>query len=277
MPRRNPILLEQRERIIRAFEDTREDYLMVADTIGVNRSTARSMIVARYIREGQIAESPRGGANNVRVENEMKDCLNVILNDHFRDQELKRRFPRKPRIHNRTVARTLGGMLLRFKIARRQPAERNRPDVIQKRHDYANWFMGQAIVRHTGFVDGCEHNIWTARSQGRAIRGEWAYRQLQVCGQRGKNLTVALAISPTAGLVFQSAVTGGMDAQTFADFLAQTRLHLDPDEQVIFFYDGAPAHHNPGNAGLNTQLKKLPPYSPFLNILEQAISSLKVA
>ena len=51
MPRRNRILLEQRERIVRAFEDTNEDYLMVADTIGVNRSTARS-IVARYIREG---------------------------------------------------------------------------------------------------------------------------------------------------------------------------------------------------------------------------------
>ena len=38
-----------------SFEDTNEDYLMVADTIGVNRSTARG-IVARYIREGRIAE-----------------------------------------------------------------------------------------------------------------------------------------------------------------------------------------------------------------------------
>ena len=35
MPRRNRISLEKRERIIRAFEDTNEDYLMVADTIGV--------------------------------------------------------------------------------------------------------------------------------------------------------------------------------------------------------------------------------------------------
>ena len=40
MPRRNRIILEQRERIIQAFENTNEDYLMVADTIGVNRSTA---------------------------------------------------------------------------------------------------------------------------------------------------------------------------------------------------------------------------------------------
>ena len=107
MPRRNRILLEQRERIIGAFEDTNEDYLMVADTIGVNRSTARS-IVARYIREGRIAGRPRGGANNVRVDNEIKHCLNDTLNNNCMltlaqiNQELRRRLPRKPRIHDRT-------------------------------------------------------------------------------------------------------------------------------------------------------------------------------
>ena len=109
---------------------------MVADTIGVNRSTATS-IVARYIREVRIAERPRGGANNVRVANDMKDCLNDILNDNCIltlaqiNQALRRCLPRKPRIHDRTVARTLDGMLFHFKIARRQPEERNRPDVIQ--------------------------------------------------------------------------------------------------------------------------------------------------
>ena len=54
---------------------------MVADTIGVNWSTARS-IVARYIREGRIAGIPRGGANNVRVDKEIKDCLNDTLNNN---------------------------------------------------------------------------------------------------------------------------------------------------------------------------------------------------
>ena len=86
-----------------------------------------------------------------------------------------------------------------------------------------------------------------------------------------------MAISPTNGLVFHSAFNGGMNAQRFDDFLAQTRLNLDPDEHVIFVYDGAPAHNNPGIPGPNTELKKLPPYSLFLNIVEQAISSLKAA
>ncbi|KXJ28735.1 hypothetical protein AC249_AIPGENE19429 [Exaiptasia diaphana] len=65
----------------------------------------------------------------------------------------------------------------------------------------------------------------------------------------------------------------GLETQS----LPTTRLNLDPDEHVIFIYDGAPAHRNPVNPGPNTELKKLPPYSPFLNIVEQAIRALKAA
>ena len=90
-------------------------------------------------------------------------------------------------------------------------------------------------------------------------------------------MTVALAISPTSGLVFHSAILGGMNGRRFDDFLAQTRLNLDPDEHVIFIYDGAPAHGNPAIPGPNSELRKLPPYSPFLNIVEQAVSALKAA
>ena len=46
---RNRIPQEQRQRIVQAFENEDEDYLNVADTLGVNRSTARE-IVARFIR-----------------------------------------------------------------------------------------------------------------------------------------------------------------------------------------------------------------------------------
>ena len=45
----------------------------------------------------------------------------------------------------------------------------------------------------------------------------------------------------------------------------------------MFIYDGTPTHRRADNPGENTELKILPPYSPFLSIVEQAISSLKVA
>ena len=68
-----------------------------------------------------------------------------------------------------------------------------------------------------------------------------------------------------------------MTGQRFHDFLTQARLNLDPNEHVIFIYDGAPAHNNRAIPGPNSELKKLPPYSPFLNIVKQAISGLKLA
>ena len=56
------------------------------------------------------------------------------------------------------------------------------------------------------------------------------------------------------------------------------RQNLDPDEAVVFIYDGAPAPRNPAIPGTNTELEMLPVYSrPFLTIVEQAISSLKTA
>ena len=81
MPLRNRIPLEHREhrdRIVGAFEDEEEDYLLVADTLGVKRSATRGIVV-RYIREGRIRERPRGGRNNVRVDDEMRDCLEEII------------------------------------------------------------------------------------------------------------------------------------------------------------------------------------------------------
>ena len=58
MPPRNRIPLEHRERIVRAVEDEAEDYLLVADTLGVNRSTAKS-IVATYISEKDVSMNDR--------------------------------------------------------------------------------------------------------------------------------------------------------------------------------------------------------------------------
>ena len=143
MPPRNRISLEQRERIIRAFGDVHEDYLAIAETIGVNRWTARG-IVSRYVQEGRIAERLRGGANHVRVDEAMRDCLGDIINENClltiaeRNRKLRLRLPHKPVIHDRTVARALEGMLHQVKLARPLPADRNRPDVLQKRVEYGN-------------------------------------------------------------------------------------------------------------------------------------------
>ena len=171
----------------------------------------------------------------MRVDDEMRDCLEEIINEncllklsHINHKQRKT-LPVKPKIHDRTASRTLNGMLFRVKLARPFPADRNRPGVLDKGVDYATWFMNYAVVRHCVFVDECGHNIWAARSHGRARQGERAYRQ--VSGKRGRNLTVTMAISPINGPVSSSAFVGGMNAERFDNFLTQARTNLDPEEK----------------------------------------------
>lgn len=96
-----------KERLVRAFDDPTEDYLQVADTLGVNRSSAKG-IIARYLREGRVQERPRGGPNNVKVDEEMRQCLSDIIDENcmltIRDINgiLRGRLPNKPQVH-RTV------------------------------------------------------------------------------------------------------------------------------------------------------------------------------
>ena len=52
MPRRNQNTSQHREKIVRAFEDEQEDYLLVSDTLGVNRSMARCIVARSSQRAG---------------------------------------------------------------------------------------------------------------------------------------------------------------------------------------------------------------------------------
>ncbi len=105
--------------------------------------------------------------------------------------------------------------------------------------------------------------------------GERAYRQ--VCGQKGRNVTICLAVSQIFGLVHYTIQMGGMTRESFTEFLAGTAAHLDENETHYLIFDKAPAHRRPEQPRDNVNLRILPPYSPFLNIVEQAISCLKAS
>ena len=54
-----------------AFENNNLDYIELADTLGIKRATARS-IVATYLREGRRDKIPRGGARHAKMDEDMK-------------------------------------------------------------------------------------------------------------------------------------------------------------------------------------------------------------
>lgn len=273
-----------RNRIITAFEDANTDYLEVADTLGIRHSTARSIVVV-YLRDGRRNKLPKGGAKNQKVDDEMRNALedlldvNALLTLRQINDDLRARLPNKPYVTTSTIARALDGMLITIKLAEDIPEQRNAPRVIDARADFANWFLHDGVIGHNVYIDETGYNVWTRRSYGRAPRGVPARRVVH--GQRGKQVNVTLAISGEVGLVAHTISSETVRRETFEQFLATTveacRNMFPADEPIYIIYDNARPHVRaqlPPNAR-NFTIKKLPPYSPFLNPTEMAHSAFK--
>ena len=78
--------------------------------------------------------------------------------------ELRRQLPEKQQVYERVIGKHLDGILYSLKLSRILPANCNSPDVVEGRHEYANWFLEEANIHHPVFIVKYGFNIWTARS-----------------------------------------------------------------------------------------------------------------
>ena len=97
-----------------------------------------------------------------------------------------------------------------------------------------------------------------------------------VQGRRGPNLTITFAVSNVGGLIYHELTEGGMTGQHFNEFIG-TVCRLYHPLHASFIIDNAPAHRQAVNLPLpqNFALRYLLPYSPFLNICENAFALWK--
>ena len=63
--------------------------------------------------------------------------------------------------------------------------------------------------------------------------------------------------------------------ELFNEFLRNASEQSDENHTHYLIFDGAPAHRGATSPADNTEIKTSPPYSSFLNPVEQAISCLK--
>ena len=268
-----------REHLIKAFEEDR-DFVQLASEIGVSRRSAYR-IIQTFCRDARRTSLPRSGGRKRLLMPEMIEYLVSCVQDKPTITLLEMRgkllsaFPQlPPNISPTTISRALDGSLITLKLLRCVPTQWNSDDVKAERVDYVNWYLQEGTQKETVFIDECGFNIWTSRTQGRSAKGSRAVRI--VCGSRGKNLTVCLAVSPRLGRVHFSFVEGGMTKDIFMRFISEVSALLF-NENVFMIYDNAPPHRNcpPPQTDMNHDLKTLPRYSPFLNMTERAISCLK--
>ncbi len=132
--------------------------------------------------------------------------------------------PAKPRVTHQSISKRLDDLMYTLKDLRHVPMQWNTPAVKLQRRDFANWLMGDGLDIHKVFIDEFGANVWTSRTKGRAPRGQRAVRIVD--GQRGKNGTLCLAVSPVLGVVHSSTFEGGMTQELFRDFITDAAAML---------------------------------------------------
>lgn len=280
---RQVIRTEDKSRLVRAYRNL-EDYLALADQLGIKRASARS-IVSRAMKNDDpehIEEKKRGGRHHVKVTEEMREVIadligrNPAITLKSLNSQLRERLPDSPHVHENYLGTVCKGMFYSLKKLEPQPVDRNRPDVKEERKRYANWFIENVVVSPlTIYIDESGYNVWTSRTRGRAIIGQPAVRTVH--GQRGENITLILAISPQRGIEHHSFHIGGTSAATFQIFFKALSEKVGLNNSCTFILDNAPCHRSTEALSPNHTVKFLPPYSPMLTPIENSFSTWKWA
>ena len=281
MPRAR-ISVADKRRLVEAYERG-EDYIDLARQLDIRRGTAWAIVRRAEAREGVVA-LPRGGRRRVIIDDEIRATLVAIVEEHPTytlvqlNAELRARLPHKRHISTTSVARCLMNSLIVIKKVEDSPAERNTEATKTTRRAYVTWLMQVQVETELVFIDEAGINLWLRRTRGRAPRGQRAIRVVN--GRRGRNLTIVFAISNRRGLLRHELFEGGMKGDVFIQFLEAISA-ANPQQRMTMIFDNAPAHRRalgaqgPQFDDRPHDVRNLPPYSPFLNLVEQAISAFK--
>ena len=268
-----------RSRLVRCFQQGR-DWRLLAVELDIKRTTAND-IIRRYVDEGRIDLNARGGVVRLKFIEEMLEALTRYVEEKptvtlkEMQQKLMADFPAAPVVTTQAISRRLDGTLcITLKDVRRVHGDWNSDVTKEAGFLHMTWMLETGLlVRNLIYVDECGCNLWTARTKGWADFGNRAV--MIANSQRGQNLTVALAVSPQLGLVHHRIFVGGFTAERFREFMIEVGTLVDDEFTVLA--DNARAHGVVNFGRPDQRLQFLPPYSPFLNATEMAISCMKAA
>ena len=122
------------------------------------------------------------------------------------------------------------------------------------------------------YLDETGFNLYTRRTYGRAPVGQRVNRI--VGSQRGRNVTFLVTITPDVGVLHFECFARGVNHDDVTSFIRTLSVILDEVPATILM-DNAPSHRHLQNPSATHQVKFLPPYSPFLNPIENCFSVLK--
>jgi transposase len=157
-----------------------------------------------------------------------------------------------------------------------------------KRNEYVENNQDYLEYDNTIFIDETGWKLSMKRNRGRSLKNTKAIKKMKEL--RGINITTIAAMSPKYGLLYYetqcaSATEGGVNAARFNLFLSNLLRHrILRTKPFYIMMDNAPIHKKQDIEDIfqsthsrqpKHHLIYLPPYSPFLDPLEEAFSVWK--
>jgi len=284
--RRSKPDLKDRERLVDYVFNQGKTVAAAASLLDVKKRTAYS-ILNRFEKENRIELKKQSGRKPTFDENFEKKLIEFFERKPDATLvECQRSIERDPEHYGAavpsiaTIERILKKNRWTLKTLSPIPVARNSPRTIASREIYVSRLLdieGAYEQKSIIYIDEMGRNLHCRRRFGRSLIGAPAI--IEVPTQQGNNLSIAAAINCN-GVVHYKSKFLSFKGSDFAEFLDELFQQLASVDKMVFIMDNAAIHHSSDVKSWfqvhrdRVRAFYLPPYSPFLNPIEECFSKI---
>lgn len=277
------ITQETRLRIITQFQNG-NDAKFISNYESVPISTVRN-ILNIFKNTGRMCIIRKGGCKNKKLMDDQKNFIMELVNDDctITLREIQNKIFNKYSINvaQSTIHYCLKSMHYSLKTISLIPTRRNDEQSITTRMNYASRFMEieeNYNSRDIFYLDEVGFNVSLRCKRGRSKKGVPAI--VSVPGIRSKNISVCCVMT-RSGIKFWKVNHNPYNTESFLGYIDEFADEIIKDDirNSIIIMDNVPFHKSNRIRNLamerNINIEFLPPYSPFLNPIENLFSKWK--
>jgi transposase len=276
---------DNRERIINGYNN-QKTFTEMAELFCCDRTTI-GRVVSTYLTEGRVGSRPCGGYKPNKLSDEHKDAIRAYIAE---DCTISLETIRVRLIDNfsitvsvPTIHRAIDEFSYSLKNVTRIPEHRNDKATIETRYRYSREYLYLLTKYNESqifFLDEVGFKVSMRSRRGRSPKGRRAVQT--VPNIRSRNISVCCTMSKN-GTYFYKKQGRAYNTETFGEYVNELLQRFEDDglEKVVLIMDNVRFHHN-------DEIKQkiidkchylgfLPPYSPFLNPIENMFSEWKQA
>lgn len=280
--RRNKISNTLREQVVNCIFNKNESVREVARLLDLKKRTIYGICRVFTDEKRIIKKIQTGRKSSFNLDQELRICSFWKLNADATLKECQQYIDSSPTVFDgvkvslTTIDRILKKHRVTYKQLTRVPHARNTPETIEKRFRYVTDLIDlENEDKYLIYLDEFGVNLHTRRSRGRAQIGKPAI--INTPTQRGNNLSTCAAISIDGVVHFKSQFCP-FNHGNFLEFLDGLEKLLNKELNNVLIMDNVRFHHHAlvkeWISRNNLSVLYLPPYSPFLNPIEETFSKV---